>query len=224
MNKDIRLTGMIDNLNKKIKELYKYKNFVELNRNSKKLYDRFNKMQMDNLILVKHVKNEKNNFELLQRENIELKKVLIKLKNDGLSYENKKKFYEINLKNNEINEKNDELKNIIKNKENKIIEINNEMIKFKDENENIKIILNHFSSNIANFINQQVEQKETLEVLEEKELIKEIEIKDIEDIEETEEDLVSKTEERGSYRKEAELGELEDAVAELDELNVNFLN
>jgi len=224
MNKDIRLTGMIDNLNKKIKELYKYKNFVELNRNSKKLYDRFNKMQMDNLILVKHVKNEKNNFELLQRENIELKKVLNKLKNDGLSYENKKKFYEINLKNNEINEKNDELKNIIKNKENKIIEINNEMIKFKDENENIKIILNHFSSNIANFINQQVEQKETLEVLEEKELIKEIEIKDIEDIEETEEDLVSKTEERGSYRKEAELGELEDAVAELDELNVNFLN
>jgi chromosome segregation ATPase len=221
MNKDIRLTGMIDNLNKKIKELYKYKNFVELNRNSKKLYDRFTKMQMDNLILVKHVKNEKNNFQLLQRENIELKKVLNKLKNDGLSYENKKKFYEINLKNNEINEKNDELKNIIKNKENRIIEINNEMIIFKEENENIKIILNHFSSNIANFINQQVEQKETLEVLEEKELIKEIEIKDIE---ETDEDLVSKTEERGSYRKEAELGELEEAVAELDELNVNFLN
>jgi len=224
MNKDIKLTGMIDNLNKKIKELYKYKNFVELNRNSKKLYEKFNKMQMDNLILVKHVKNEKNNFELLQRENIELKKVLNKLKNEGLSYENKKKFYEINLKNNEINEKNDELKNIIKNKENKIIEINNEMIKYKEENENIKIILNHFSSNIANFINQQVEdeQKETLEVLEDKELIKEIEIKDIDDIEE--EDLVSKTEERGSYRKEAELGELEEEVAELDELNVNFLN
>lgn len=222
MNKDIRLTGMIDNLNKKIKELYKYKNFVELNRKTKKLYDKFNKMQMDNLILVKHVKNEKNNFELLQRENIELKKVLNKLKNEGLSYENKKKFYEINLKNNEINEKNDELKNIIKNKENKIISINNEMIIFKEENENIKIILNHFSSNIANFINQQ-EQKETIEVLEDKQLIKEIEIKDIEDIE-TEEDLVSKTEERGSYRKEAELGELDEAVAELDELNVNFLN
>lgn len=223
MNKDIRLTGMIDNLNKKIKELYKYKNFVELNRKSKKLYDKFNKMQMDNLILVKHVKNEKINFELLRRENIELKKVLNKLKNEGLSYENKKNFYEINLKNNEINEKNDELKNIIKNKENKIISINNEMIIFKEENENIKIILNHFSSNIANFINQQTNKqpKETIEVLEDKELIKEIEIKDIE---ETEEDLVSKTEERGSYRKEAELGELEEAVAELDELNVNFLN
>ena len=223
MNKDIRLTGMIDNLNKKIKELYKYKNFVELNRKSKKLYDKFNKMQMDNLILVKHVKNEKINFELLRRENIELKKVLNKLKNEGLSYENKKNFYEINLKNNEINEKNDELKNIIKNKENKIIEITNRMIIFKEENENIKIILNHFSSNIANFINQQTNKqpKETIEVLEDKELIKEIEIKDIE---ETEEDLVSKTEERGSYRKEAELGELEEAVAELDELNVNFLN
>ena len=170
MNKDIKLTGMIDNLNKKIKDLYKYKNFVELNRNSKKLYEKFNKIQTDNLILVKHVKNEKNNFELLQRENLELKKVLNKLKNEGLSYENKKKFYEINLKNNEINKKNEEFKNIIKNKENKIIEINNKMIKYKEENENIKIILNHFSSNIANFINQQVEdeQKETLEVLEDK--------------------------------------------------------
>lgn len=222
MNKDIRLTGMIDNLNKKIKELYKYKNFVELNRNSRKLYEKFNKMQIDNLILVKHVKNEKNNFQLIQRENIELKKVLNKLKNEGLSYENKKKFYEINLKNNEINEKNEELKNIIKNKENKIIEINNEMIIFKEENVNIKIILNHFCSNIANFINQEV-VNETLEVLEDKELIKEIDIKDIDDID-TIEDLVSKTEERGSYRKEAELGELDEAVAELDELNVDFLN
>jgi len=217
MNKDIKLTGMIDNLNKKIKDLYKYKNFVELNRNSKKLYEKFNKIQTDNLILVKHVKNEKNNFELLQRENLELKKVLNKLKNEGLSYENKKKFYEINLKNNEINKKNEEFKNIIKNKENKIIEINNKMIKYKEENENIKIILNHFSSNIANFINpQSVEIKETIGVLEEKESMKEIR--------EIEEDLVSKTEERGSYRKEDEDAELEEAIAELDDLDVNFLN
>jgi chromosome segregation ATPase len=217
MNKDIKLTGMIDNLNKKIKELYKYKNFVELNRNSKKLFDRFNKIQTDNRRLVAHVKNEKNNFQLLQRENIELKKVLSKLKNDGLSYENKKKFYEINLKNNEITEKNEELKTIIKNKENKIIELNNEMIEYKQENENIKIILNHFYSNIANFINQKIEPKEEIVVLEDK----------LEEIEEIEEDLVSKTEERGSYRKVAEDAELEAELKEKDEedeLEVDFLN
>ena len=214
MNKDIKLTGMIDNLNKKIKELYKYKNFVELNRNSKKLFERFNKIQTDNRRLVAHVKNEKNNFQLLQRENIELKKVLSKLKNDGLSYENKKKFYEINLKNNEITEKNEELKTIIKNKENKIIELNNEMIEYKQENENIKIILNHFYSNIANFINQKIEPKEEIVVLEDK-------------LEEIEEDLVSKTEERGSYRKVAEDAELEAELKEKDEedeLEVDFLN
>ena len=44
------------------------------------------------------------------------------------------------------------------------------------------------------------------------------------EIREIEEDLVSKTEERGSYRKEDEDAELEEAIAELDDLDVNFLN
>ena len=221
MNKDIKLTEMIDNLNKKIKDLYKYKNFVELNRNSKKLYERFKKIQTDNRRLVQYINNEKTNFELLHRENIELKKVLNKLKSEGLSYENKKKFYEINLKNNEINEKNEELKNIIKNKENKIIEINNKMIKYKEENENIKIILNHFLSNIANFLNQK-EKIEEIGVLEDKKH----DIEEMEEIEEIEEDIVSKTEERGSHRKEAEDAELEEELEEEleDNLNINFLN
>lgn len=204
MNKDTKLTGMIDNLNKKIKDLYKYKNFVDLNRNTKKLYERFEKIQTDNHRLVQHIKQEKTNFELLQRENLELKKVLKNLKNDGLSYENKKKFYEIKTKNNEINEKNEELKTIIKNKENKIIEINNEMIKYKEDNENIKIVINNFTSNVANFINSEQEEKKD------------------ENKEEEKDKNVSQTEERGSHRKEEEDAELEEEIeTKEEEKNLN---
>tara|TARA_B110000285_G_C15051608_1_gene577310 strand:- start:294 stop:920 length:627 start_codon:yes stop_codon:yes gene_type:complete len=207
MNKD--LSQIINNLNKKIKDLYKYKNFVDLNRNSKKLYEKFMKMQTDNLRLVSYVKYEKNNFDLLQRENVELKKVLNKLKNDGLSYENKKKFYQTNLKNNELTEKNNELKDIIKNKENKIIELNGQMSQFKDENENIKIILNHFYSNISVFLTKN-NKNEEITVLEDK-------IEEITVLEDKIEEILDENTE--------EIEEIEESEEESHgELDVNFLN
>jgi hypothetical protein len=69
-------------LNKKIKELYKYKNFVELNRNNKALFEKFNKMQQDNFLLIKHIKNQKNDINSLRVENLELKKFTNKLKKE----------------------------------------------------------------------------------------------------------------------------------------------
>ena len=95
------------------------------------------------------------------------------------------------------------------------------MIKHKEENKNIRIIINNFTSNITNFVNQeeQDEKKEEIEVLEDMK-------NDMVEIEEIEEDIVSKTEERGSHRKEAEDAELEQELEEELEkdLDINFLN
>ena len=156
-NKEIKLLKTIEILQKKNNELHKYKNFVELEKNSKNFFEKFQKITENNLKLVNHIKEQRNIIDLLQKEKNEYKNKLNKMNDNGLGYVNKKKFYELNLKINELEKYNEELKNIIKIKENKFIEIK---INMKNkENENI-----YYKNMIENFIKSYKKYNDTEDV------------------------------------------------------------
>lgn len=142
--KEIRYIKKIEELQKKVTDLHKYKNFVELEKNSKQFFQKFEKINKNNLILIDHIKSQKNTIELLIRERDEYKKKLNKLKDDGLTFVNKKKFYELNLKINELEKSNEELKNIIKNKENLFLDLNVQITDLKQQNNQFNILMNSF--------------------------------------------------------------------------------
>lgn len=145
--KELKLLNKIEQLNKKVNELYKYKTFVELEKNSKSFYAKFEKINNNNILLVNHIKSQKTTIELLIREKDEYKKKLTQLKDDGLTFVNKKKFYEINLKINELEKSNHELKNIIKNKENIFLKLNIEITDLKKQNDNYNNLILNFMKN-----------------------------------------------------------------------------
>jgi len=93
-NKEIKLLKTIEILQKKNNELHKYKNFVELEKNSKNFFEKFQKITENNLKLVNHIKEQRNIIDLLQKEKNEYKNKLNKMNDNGLGYVNKKKFYE----------------------------------------------------------------------------------------------------------------------------------
>lgn len=159
--KELKLLNKIEQLNKKVNELYKYKTFVELEKNSKSFYAKFEKINNNNILLVNHIKSQKTTIELLIREKDEYKKKLTQLKDDGLTFVNKKKFYEINLKINELEKSNHELKNIIKNKENIFLKLNIEITDLKKQNDNYNNLILNFMKNfnsIKTDLNNQVIQ------------------------------------------------------------------
>lgn len=153
---DLKYIKKIEELQKKVNELYKYKNFVELEKNSKNFFQKFEKINKNNLLLVNHIKTQKNTIDLLKRERDEYKKKLTQLKDDGLTFVNKKKFYEINLKINDLEKNNEELKNIIKNKEDIFLKLNLQITDLKQQNSQYNILINSFINDYKNLNKQEI--------------------------------------------------------------------
>ena len=180
-SKEIKLVKIIDELQKKVSELHKYKNFIELQKNSKNFFEKFQKITNNNVKLVNHIKEQNNTIELLKREKDEYKNKFHKMKENGLNFANKKKFYELNLKINDIEKQNDELKNIIKNKEMIFQDINIKVTELQEQNNSydniIKTLINSYN-NLQVSESQEIKEETVKENIE---LDKEEELKDEEE-------------------------------------------
>lgn len=161
--KEVKLLKKIDELQKKVNNLYKYKNFIELEKNSKSFYEKFEKINNNNILLVNHIKTQKNTITLLIQERDEYKKKLIKLNDDGLNFVNKKKFYEVNLKINDLEKSNEELKNIIKNKEEIFLNLNLEITELKKNNLKLDNLVKEFVFKYNSINNKEIEEEEIIE-------------------------------------------------------------
>ena len=188
-SKEIKLMKIIDDLQKKVSELHKYKNFIELQKNSKNFFQKFEKITNNNVRLVKYIKEQNTTIELLKREKDEYKNKFQKMKEDGLNFANKKKFYELNLKINDVEKQNEELKNIIKNKEIIYQNINIKVTELQEQNNSydniIKTLINSYN-NLQVSDSQEIKEEIVKDNVEEENKVEE-ELENEEELEDEEE-------------------------------------
>jgi DNA repair exonuclease SbcCD ATPase subunit len=135
-----------------LKQLKKYKMFIEMEKDTKLLYTKFKGLTDENQKLKQIIETQKEKISKYVLKNSEINNENKELKNSELTFANKKKFYELQLIINELEEKKSNLEEQIRIQDEKYETIEEELNEMKGKEDKYVDLLNNIKNDIQSII------------------------------------------------------------------------